>query len=32
MKEIIAYEMSFKKVIEYSDDVFCIPFQEKYWN
>ena len=32
MKEIIAYEMSYKKEIKYSNDVFCIPFQEKYWN
>ena len=32
MKEIIAYEMLFKKEIEYSDEVFCIPFQKKYWN
>ena len=32
MKEIIAYEMSFRGEIEYSDDVFCIPFQKRYWN
>lgn len=32
MKEIIAYEMSFKEVLKYNDDVFCVPFQEKYWN
>ena len=28
MKEIIAYEMSFKKEIEYSDEGLCIPFQK----
>lgn len=32
MKEIIAYEMSFKGRIEYSDTLTCIPFHEKYWN
>ena len=32
MKEIIAYEMSFKEILRYSDDMFCVPFQEKYWN
>ena len=32
MKEIIAYEMSFKKEIEYSDEVLCIPFKKTYWN
>ena len=32
MKEIIAYQMSFKKEIEYSDEVLCIPFQKNYWN
>lgn len=32
MKEIIAYEMSFRGEIEYSGEVFCIPFQKKYWN
>ena len=32
MKEIIAYEMSFRKEIEYSDEVFCIPFKKIYWN
>ncbi len=26
MKEIIAYEMSFDKMFEYSNDVSCIPF------
>ena len=28
MKEIIAYEMSFRKETEYSDEVFCIPFKK----
>ena len=32
MKEIIAYEMSFKKELEYTDEVICIPFHKKYWN
>ena len=32
MKEIIVYEMSFKKEIEYRDEVLCIPFQKNYWN
>ena len=32
MKEIIAYEMSFKEVLKYNNNVFCVPFQEKYWN
>ena len=32
MKEIIAYEMSFKEILKYSADMFCVPFQEKYWN
>lgn len=32
MKEIIAYEMSFKKEVEFSDEMFCIPFQKKFWN
>ena len=32
MKEIIAYEMSFREEIEYSDATYCIPFQPKYWN
>lgn len=32
MKEIIAYEMSFTKEIEYNDTLLCIPFRKKYWN
>lgn len=32
MKEIIAYEMSFDKILEYQNDISCIPFQEQYWN
>ena len=32
MKEIIAYEMSFKGEIPYIGEVSCIPFQEKYWS
>ena len=32
MKEIIAYEMSFREEIEFSNEVFCIPFQKRYWN
>ncbi len=32
MKEIIAYEMLFREKIEYSDEVFCTPFQKRYWN
>ncbi len=32
MKEIIAYEMSFKGMPNYKDDISCVPFQEKYWN
>jgi hypothetical protein len=32
MKKIIAYEMSFTKEIECSDEKLCIPFQQKYWN
>ena len=32
MKEIIAYEMSFKGKSNYKNDINCIPFQEKYWN
>lgn len=32
MKEIIVYEMSFKGTLKYNDEVFCVPFQEKYWN
>lgn len=31
MKEIVAYEMSFKGALEYQDDVSCVPFEEKYW-
>lgn len=31
MKEIIAYEMSFKGALEYQDDLSCVPFEEKYW-
>ncbi len=32
MKEVIAYEMSFDQTLEYQNDIFCVPFQEKYWN
>ena len=32
MKEIIAYEMTFDKTLEYHNDINCIPFQEQYWN
>ena len=32
MKEIIAYEMSFDKTLEYQNDINCVPFQEQYWN
>lgn len=32
MKEIIAYEMSYKKEVVFNDEVFCIPFHKKYWN
>ena len=32
MKEIIAYEMLFRGEIEYSDEVFCTPFQKRYWD
>ncbi|MDE5597337.1 MAG: GNAT family N-acetyltransferase [Lachnospiraceae bacterium] len=32
MKEIIAYEMSFDKALEYQNDISCVPFQEQYWN
>ena len=32
MKEIIAYEMSFDKTLEYQNDISCVPFQEQYWN
>lgn len=31
MKEIIAYEMSYKGELQYKEEVFCIPFQKKYW-
>lgn len=31
MKEIIAYEMSFKGALEYQDDLSCVPFEEKFW-
>lgn len=31
MKEIIAYEMSFKGEIPYCGEVSCTPFREKYW-
>lgn len=32
MKEIIVYEMTFNKRLEYQDDIICVSFQEKYWN
>jgi len=32
MKEIIAYEMSFKGTSNYKNEINCVPFQEKYWN
>ena len=32
MKEIIVYEMSFKKEIESSDELLCVPFSKNYWN
>lgn len=32
MKEIIAYEMSFKGTLPYQSDITCVPFHEKYWN
>ena len=32
MKEIIAYEMSFKGISNCKNDISCITFQEKYWN
>ncbi len=32
MKEIIAYEMSFKGTLHYKNEINCVPFQEKYWN
>lgn len=31
MKEIIAYEMSFDKALEYENNISCVPFQERYW-
>ena len=32
MKEIIAYEMSFRGSFHYENDISCIPFQESYWD
>lgn len=32
MKEIIAYEMSYKGELKYREDVRCVPFQKKYWD
>ncbi len=32
MKEIIAYEMSFRGTLNYKNEINCVPFQEKYWN
>ena len=32
MKEIIAYEMSFKGLVKPDKDFSCILFQRKYWN
>ena len=32
MKEIIAYEMSFKDSVKPDKDFSCIPFQRKYWD
>lgn len=32
MKEIIAYEMSFTKPLKYNHDIYCAPFEQKYWN
>lgn len=32
MKQIIAYEMSFKGALNYKNDINCVLFQEKYWN
>lgn len=32
MKEIIAYEMVFDKILEYQDGILCVPFQKKYWD
>lgn len=31
MKEIIAYEMSWKGTLEQKTEIVCIPFQEQYW-
>ena len=31
MKEIIVYEMSLSKKLNYKADIICIPFEEKYW-
>lgn len=31
MKEIIAYEMIFDQTFEYENDIFCVPFQKKFW-
>ena len=31
MKEIIAFEMSFDKTLEYENNISCVPFQERYW-
>lgn len=31
MKEIIAYEMTFDKPLEYKEEVICVSFREKYW-
>ncbi len=32
MKEIIAYEMIYNKVLKYKNDIICVPFQKEYWN
>lgn len=32
MKEVIACEMVFNKSLKYSDEIICIPFEEKYWD
>lgn len=32
MKEIIAYEMVFNKVLYDKTNIVCVPFQEKFWN
>ncbi|MDE6593138.1 MAG: GNAT family N-acetyltransferase [Oscillospiraceae bacterium] len=31
MIEIIVYEMSLSKKLNYKADIICIPFEEKYW-